>query len=209
VERPRDPSEWFSSKAFLPSEGNPLGIANSNGDPATAIFHTWPGEPIRLRLLQGSHEEQHSFQVHGLRWRRFWKDPISPLRNQQSLGISEAFSFDIEQPSYGPGDYLWKYASAIDLWLGTWGLIRCLDPSQIPAVRRPQLPGARPPITQQAPSPLAQCRRFKVVARHRTVAYGPVLADPSGWSTNCTTGQCLEDPGWEGATIRFMRRAPP
>jgi hypothetical protein len=182
VERPRDPSEWFSSKAFLPSEGNPLGIqrAISNGDPATAIFHTWPGEPIRLRLLQGSHEEQHSFQVHGLRWRRFWKDPISPLRNQQSLGISEAFSFDIEQPSYGPGDYLWKYASAIDLWLGTWGLIRCLDPTQTPAVRLPQLPGARPPITQQTPPPLAQCRRFKVVARHRTVAYGPVLADPFG-----------------------------
>ncbi|MFN9569155.1 MAG: hypothetical protein ACK59G_04295, partial [Cyanobacteriota bacterium] len=72
AERPRDPSEWFSSKSFLPSEGKSWGAmrAISSGDPATPLFHTWPGERIRLRLLQGSHEEQHSFQIHGLRWRR-------------------------------------------------------------------------------------------------------------------------------------------
>ncbi|MFM7641573.1 MAG: multicopper oxidase domain-containing protein [Cyanobium sp.] len=182
AERPRDPSEWFSSKSFLASEGKSFGAmrAISNGDPATPLFHTWPGERIRLRLLQGSHEEQHSFQIHGLRWRRFWKDGRSPLRNQQSLGISEAFSFDIEQPGYGPGDYLWKYASAIDLWLGTWGLIRSLDPSQTPAERLPRLPGPKPALASPCPPPLEQCRRYKLVARHRTVAYGPALADPFG-----------------------------
>ena len=181
-ERPRDPSEWFSSKSFLPTEGRGWGgqRAHSNGDPATPLFHTWPGERIRLRLMQGSHEEQHSFQIHGLRWRRFWKDPISPLRNQQSLGISEAFSFDIDQPGYGPGDYLWKYASAIDLWLGTWGLIRSLDPAQTPADWLPRLPGAPPQTHTPTPPPLSQCRRYKVVARHRTVPYGPAFADPFG-----------------------------
>ena len=181
-ERPRHPSEWFSSKSFLATEGSPWNPLRStaNGDPATPIFLTWPGERIRLRLVQGSHEEQHSFQIHGLRWRRFWKDPISPLYNQQSLGISEAFSFDIQQPAYGPGDYLWKYASAIDLWLGTWGLIRSLDPSQTPAERLPRLPGPRPALVGPAPPPLEECRRYKVVARHRTVPYGPALADPFG-----------------------------
>jgi len=181
-ERPRDPSEWFSSKAFLPSEGNQWGRrrVTGSGDPATPIFHTWPGERIRLRLVQGSHEEQHSFQIHGMRWRRFWKDGISPLRNQQSLGISEAFSFDIEQPRYGPGDYLWKYASAIDLWLGTWGLIRALDPAQTSAELLPKLPVSPPTAPPILPPTFEQCRRYKVVARHRTVAYGPVLADPFG-----------------------------
>jgi hypothetical protein len=35
-----------------------------------------------LRLVQGSHDEQHSFQVHGLRWQRFGDHLDSQIRNQ-------------------------------------------------------------------------------------------------------------------------------
>ena len=117
------PSEWFAS-----SDSRPL--------PATPVFRTYPGERIRLRLVQGSHEEQHSFAMHGMRWRNEWQNPAARLVNQQTIGLSEVFTFEMERTplggielTYGPGDYLWKFTAMDDLWLGCWGLIRAVDPS--------------------------------------------------------------------------------
>ena len=108
-ERGGDPAYWFSSR--------------HHGDPATTRFATYQDDPLWLRVVQGSHEEQHSFQVHGLRWRRFRGNPDSTLRNQQTFGLAEAFTFIISDP-FGPGDYLYKLSGADDIWLGCWGLIR-------------------------------------------------------------------------------------
>lgn len=182
AERPHEPSEWFSSKPFtLEGEHDQPAQTIEYGDPATPIFRTFEGEPIRLRLVQGSHEEQHSFQLHGMKWRRFWKDPQSILKNQQTLGISEAFSFDIFQKdnlNYPAGDYLWKYASAEDLWLGTWGFIRAFE-------RGDANSGDLVPIQNNTPAfatrPAdAQCRRFKVETIARTIPYNAAVADPFG-----------------------------
>jgi manganese oxidase len=115
-ERGPDSSLWFSSKGSL----------GAKGDPDTTIFETYAGEPVWLRLIQGSHEEQHSFQIHGLRWDRLRNDINSPVRNQQTLGISEAFTFKLDGPVFS-GDYLWKFAGIDDTWLGCWGLIRAHD----------------------------------------------------------------------------------
>ena len=52
-ERGGDPANWFNSRV--------------HGDPDTTVFKTYAGEPIWIRLLQGSHEESHSFQIHALR----------------------------------------------------------------------------------------------------------------------------------------------
>ncbi len=127
-----DPSRWFATTSSDHSHDS----SSSGRDPDTAIFSTYPGERLRVRLVQGSHEEQHSFVVHGLRWRREWQNPASRLVNQQTIGISEAFSFEIEETterrrrlSYGPGDYMWKFSAMDDLWLGCWGLIRAHEPS--------------------------------------------------------------------------------
>jgi hypothetical protein len=109
--RDGDPAFWFSSFR--------------HGPPDTTRFATHADDPIWFRLIQGSHEEQHSFQVHGMRWRRFRVNTSSELRNQQTFGIAEAFTFVHDEP-YGPGDYLYKLSSADDLWLGCWGLIRAL-----------------------------------------------------------------------------------
>ena len=90
---------------------------------------------MRVRLIQGSHEEQHSFVVHGMRWPREWHNPRSVLVNQQTLGISEAFTLDIdpkEASPYGPGDHLWSFHAMDDLWLGCWGLIRAVVPGSDP-----------------------------------------------------------------------------
>ncbi|MGH2948884.1 MAG: hypothetical protein ACRDPC_21960 [Solirubrobacteraceae bacterium] len=97
-ERGDDPARWFA------------------GEPDTDVFETYAGDPLWIRLVQGSHEEQHSFTVHGMRWRRYRDGPRSPLRNQQTLGISEAFTFAPEP--YGAGDHLWRLASIEDTWLG-------------------------------------------------------------------------------------------
>ncbi|WP_336650377.1 multicopper oxidase domain-containing protein [Kocuria rosea] len=103
-----------------------------SGDPDTPVIYTYPGERLRLRLLQGSHEEQHSFVLNGMRWRKDWQNRRSPLVNQQTIGISEAFTVDIDPEDAGPygiGDHLWQFTVMDDLWLGCWGLIRSLPPS--------------------------------------------------------------------------------
>jgi hypothetical protein len=106
-----DPALWFTS-------GSPY-----NRDPYTMRFDTRASDPIWFRMVQGSHEEQHSFQIHGMRWREFRDQPASAIRDQQSFGISEAFTFKQEE-RYGAGDYLYKLSGADDLWLGCWGLVR-------------------------------------------------------------------------------------
>lgn len=125
--RGRDPSQWFSSS--VRSRPN---FQGSPGDPDTPILHTYPGERLRVRLIQGSHEEQHGFCIHGMRWRRDWGNPASALVNQQTLGISEAFTFDInpaDASAYGSGDHLWHFCAIDDIWLGCWGVVRSLHPT--------------------------------------------------------------------------------
>lgn len=97
-----------------------------HGDPCTPIFKAYEGDPIRIRLLDGAFEEQHSFNIHGMRFRKEIKDEFSPITNSQTLGISEAFNFEINE-DYTKGDYLYYFGGMDDLWLGLWGLIRVYD----------------------------------------------------------------------------------
>jgi manganese oxidase len=96
-----------------------------HGDPITPILYAYKGDPIRIRLLQGAHEESHSFNVHGLRWLKERGDLESKLEDQQHIGISESFTFETYLPR--SGDYLWAFETEEDLWNGLWGLIRAYD----------------------------------------------------------------------------------
>lgn len=98
-----DPAHIFSSHVY--------------GDPATPILKTYPGEPMVIRLLDGAHEEQHAFNIAGLSWRKEITDPVSPLVQAQTIGISEAFNLRIDEP-YPAGDYLYYSGGIDDLWLG-------------------------------------------------------------------------------------------
>jgi len=175
--RPGDPADWFSSAA--------------HDDPETPIFQTYPGDPIRLRLVQGSHEEQHSFMVHGMRWRNWRNDAQSPVRNRQTIGISEAFTFEIARPGaaptedegpYGPGDYLYLLGANDDLWLGCWGLIRALrklDPGELPTL--PDRPNPDLSNSHLAALVGKPVRHFDVLARRREILYhNRLLTDPFG-----------------------------
>ena len=196
-----DPSRWFSTSAR-----SDLSMHGTPGDPDTPLIRTYPGERLRIRLIQGSHEEQHSFSLHGMRWRRDWGNPASRLVNQQSLGISEAFTLDIDPAAdspYGPGDHLWAFGVMDDLWVGCWGLIRVLqptpsafpglaplpDPTRNPtqALQRLSTARATPPRPRQDASgnyPVT-VRNLVVVARRVEHEYaGRQLTDPWGqtWS---------------------------
>lgn len=109
-------------------QGDPAYVFSSHkhGDPCTPIFKAYEGDPIRIRLLDGAFEEQHSFNIHGMRFRKEIFDLSSPIINSQTLGISEAFNFLINE-DYKKGDYLYYFGGMDDIWLGLWGIIRVYD----------------------------------------------------------------------------------
>ncbi len=92
-------------------------------DPVTSILETYPGDEIVIRLLDGAQEEQHAFNINGLKWRKEITDKNSPLVQAQTLGISEAFNIRITD-DYKAGDYIYYFGGQDDLWLGLWGIIR-------------------------------------------------------------------------------------
>lgn len=130
------------------------------GDPCTPILETYPGEPIRIRLLDGAHEEQHIFNIEGMPWRKEITDVKSPLVQAQTIGISEAFNLHIDEP-YPAGDYLYYSGGIDDLWLGLWGIIRAYATPQ-----RHLLPlcGFKPICPPQIPPKGAVIRKFEVEA---------------------------------------------
>ncbi|MGL5930976.1 MAG: hypothetical protein ACRCY8_18745, partial [Dermatophilaceae bacterium] len=188
-----DPSLWFSTQAR--SRPN---LRGEPGDPDTPVVQAYPGERVRLRLVQGSHEEQHTFSTHGLRWRRDWGNPHAPLVNQQTVGISEAFTLELGEDGlsrFGPGDHLWQFGTTDDLWTGCWGYVRVLAPVPRNLARLDPLPDlADDPAAARArrqerhlpPRPSAdagpdQVRTYVVVARRTEHRYaGLHLTDPWG-----------------------------
>jgi hypothetical protein len=176
-ERPGDPAFWFSSLYH-------------RRDPSTTLFGAYENDPVWLRVLQGSHEEQHSLQVHGMRWRRFRDNTESVVRAQQTLGIAEAFTF-INEETITPGDYLYKLSGADDLWLGCWGIIRAYAQNAARMTTGgllkltdgeviPETPPPPAPLPPEVP-PGAVVRKFHVVAEQRRLVYrDPDLVDPFG-----------------------------
>ncbi|THV42472.1 multicopper oxidase domain-containing protein [Glycomyces buryatensis] len=161
-ERPGDPADWFDSDV--------------HGDPFTPLTPMYHGETLRIRLYQGSHEEQHSFRVNGMRWPAWWTDPGSPWRDQQTIGISEAFTLNLDAAT-GPGDHQWSLASIDDTWLGCWGIIRVLPELNGDL---PPLPGAlfsEPTFTDAQGG---RERRYRVEARAGEIHYSPHRSDPFG-----------------------------
>lgn len=163
-ERPGDPADWFSSAV--------------HGDPGTPLLRAYPGEEIRIRLYQGSHEQQHSFVGHGLRWRAGHDIAGSPLRNQQTIGTSEAFSLHVDEV-HEPGDHLWSFAANDDTWLGCWGLVRRhdLETPDLPALPTAFRDGG-PATFDPAAFDSSVARRYHVRVRARQTRYSASRTDP-------------------------------
>lgn len=114
LKKKNDPSHIFSSRKY--------------GDPATPVLETYAGDPMVIRLLDGAHEEQHAFNINGMSWRKEITDLVSPIVQEQTIGISEAFNIKIDE-HYDAGDYLYYFGGIEDLWLGLWGIIRVMSRS--------------------------------------------------------------------------------
>lgn len=139
------------------------------GDPATPMLETYPDEPFIIRLLDGAHEEQHAFNIEGMSWRKEITDPVSPIVEEQTIGISEAFNIRIDKP-YSAGDYLYYFGGIDDLWLGLWGIIRvhnCIQKNLLPLCREQNLP---PPKKFEPPKG-AVVRKFSVAAIQKNLVY--------------------------------------
>lgn len=140
-----------------------------HGDPATPILETYPGDELMFRLVDGAHEEQHSFNVTGMSWRKELADLQSPLAASQTIGISEAFNLNVTQ-NYGPGDYLYYLGGIDDAWLGLWGIIRAHGKYKEhlkPLCRGKGRIHPLPPC----PSKDDVIRRYEVVALHTNLLY--------------------------------------
>lgn len=167
-----------------------------HGDPCTPLLETYEGDPIRIRLFDGAQEEQHAFNLHGLRWRKEPTDAASPLIQSQTLGISEAFNLEIYE-DYKKGDYLYYFGGIDDLWLGLWGILRVhkervphllpLEDRPIPPYRTAPLPsktGNPPPKAMDPGNPCNKkdnIRKFAIVAMQKDIQYNSYGDhDPNG-----------------------------
>lgn len=171
-----------------------------HGDPATPIFETYPGDELMFRLLDGAHEEQHSFNITGMSWRKELADLRSPLAASQTLGISEAFNLNITQ-KYGAGDYLYYFGGIDDVWLGLWGIIRVHRRYKKHLQPLCQGKGMIQPLPP-CPSKDDVVRRYEVVAVQKKLIYNKYGDhDPDGLVfvpledvDNVLAGKCMPKP---------------
>ena len=173
-----DPAHTFSSTV--------------HGDPATPILEAYAEDPVQVRLIQGSQEHQHTFEMNGMRWNEDGEDPDSPLVGSQSLGISEAFNFKVPRMDCGAGasdctgDYLYGSPNVDDMYMGMWGLLRARGqevpsllplPDNVPATKTTEerAPSATSPPQATSPgtpcAPGAPAKKYSVVAMERELKY--------------------------------------
>lgn len=155
LKRGDDPAYMFSSLV--------------HGDPATPILETYPGDELMIRLLDGAHEEQHSFNLTGMSWKKEVDDAASPDVASQTIGISEAFNIHITKP-YAPADYLYYFGGMDDAWLGLWGIIRAYDH---PTKRLKPLCKGKKQLLPLPPCPSkdAVIRRYDIAAIQKDIPY--------------------------------------
>ena len=158
-----------------------------HGDPVTPILETYNGDPVRIRLLQGSHEESHSFNLHRQRWHRERPDLDSEIDQHQQTVIAESFTFEFDIEGKGDFDMLYHFGTLDDIWLGNWGFIRTyeervkhlipLNDRQSPPQRKEPLPkptGKKPPMVTEpeiAYPHHAKVRKFDIVAINTRIDY--------------------------------------
>lgn len=124
-------SNGDSSGLYTDARGDTANIFSSkvHGDPFTPVFKAYEGDRVQFKLIHGAQEVQHSFTVHGQRWRRQVGDASAPYVGAQELGISEHMELDIGKlPQVTGGakinDYLYHYGTTDALWNGSWGILR-------------------------------------------------------------------------------------
>lgn len=126
-----------------------------HGDPCTPVFEGYVGDPVRVRLLDGSHEESHAINFNRYSFRAQTKIMNSKFSEDSHIGISEAFTFEFAlEGTEGKDktkdfDVLYYSGGRDDFWLGTWGITRVRG-TKIPGLYklgdRKELPRRKEPL---------------------------------------------------------------
>lgn len=179
----------YTSEPFHLRQGDPAYVFSSyvHGDPCTPLLECYNGDPVKIRLIDGSHEEQHVFNLHNYKWRKEIDNPKSQLVCSQTLGVSEAFNFEFAADSCGDQDCLYYFGGLDDLWLGLWGILRVYDSCveglvaladrTPPKQRTMPLPTKTGELPPKAAHPGNPCRKdslkryYEVVAIQRDIVY--------------------------------------
>ena len=115
-----------------------------HGDPFTPILYAFENERVQVRLIQGAQEEQHVFNIHGVKWLFEPSVANSGYRNGQQIGISEHFEFELKPSPLSPvthygtriKDRLYSSAATDNLWDGQWGIMRTFQGSSATAMNQ-------------------------------------------------------------------------
>jgi hypothetical protein len=104
-----------------------LGKGRDPGDPATPLLMAYARDKVQVRLIQGAQEENHIFNMHGVKWLSQPESHNSGYVNAQPIGISEHFEFNVDIDPVSPQlntDYLYSSTATDNLWDGQWGILR-------------------------------------------------------------------------------------
>lgn len=180
---------------FRRNNADPAYVFSSwvHGDPQTPIIETYPGDPVKIRLIQGAHETQHNFNLHGLSWKKESGNNDSEITSTQTIGMSEQFSMDIQPNPVGvkQRDYLWSSQPIEDLWSGLWGFVRVwgeqneglkslpdraalknkIDVAKFKEMRKTNRNPIRPKKPGNPCPPSAPVRKFDVTAFMKDIQY--------------------------------------
>ena len=128
--------------------------SHRHGDPATPLLRSYAGDPVRVRVLQGTDKpRQHAFGIDGHRFRAQADDPGSRTIGVVS-GLTVGSAVNARMRAGLPGDYL--YGSPGGFFSrsgGLWGLFRAY-PAPAAATALLPTPVARPDDPRAGGHPL-------------------------------------------------------
>lgn len=184
----------YASAPFAIRGGDPAYVLSSymHGDPWTPLLEGYVGDPVRVRLIDGAHEESHAINFNRYSWLKNPTTPSSPYTQTQHIGISESFTFQfsLQGCPYHPNkenfDVLYYSGGMDDFWLGTWGILRVhatMSRKLYKLKDRPYLPRHQatpkicysyPPKSKPSPTPYLACtpiHRYHVAAIQLPIIY--------------------------------------
>src|SRR3712207_2139630 len=85
-----EPFQIRVKKGVTGPKGDPAYVYSStvHGDPSTPVFRAYTRDPVVIRNVDGSHEEVHTFNVHGHRWLNEPDNSLSTLVDNQTLSVA-------------------------------------------------------------------------------------------------------------------------
>jgi hypothetical protein len=84
-------------------KGDPAYVYSSavHGDPSTPVFRAYAKDPVVIRNVDGSHEEVHTFNLHGHRWLNEPDNANSTVVDNQSLSLAEYYNYELQSGKVG------------------------------------------------------------------------------------------------------------